>query len=169
MWWNVGIILYLYTLKRKSMDAFIGTIDAKTDVKGRVFVPASFRKILQSAGESCLVLRKDVYQDCLVLTPEKIWKEELNKLRERLNEWDEEEQHLFRQFSWLVEVLELDSNGRILIPKKYLLMANISNTVCFVGMNRAIELWNPDLLTKSMLSAEDLKSRVKKFLGSKQA
>jgi len=69
----------------------------------------------------------------------------------------------------LVEVLELDSNGRILIPKKYLLMANISNTVCFVGMNRAIELWNPDLLTKSMLSAEDLKSRVKKFLGSKQA
>ena len=151
------------------MDPFIGTINAKADVKGRVFVPASFRKILQSSEESRLILRKDVYQDCLVLSPEKIWKEELNKLRERLNEWDEEEQHLFRQFAWMVEVLELDSNGRILIPKKYLQMANISGAVCFVGMNKTIELWNPDRLVKSMMSAEDLKSRVKKVLGSKQA
>ena len=149
------------------MDAFIGTVNAKTDVKGRVFVPASFRKILQLSEESRLILRKDVYQDCLVLAPEKIWKEELNALQERLNKWDEEEQHLFRQFSWLVEILELDSTGRILIPKKYLQMANISNTVCFVGMNHFIELWNPDQLAKSMMSAEDLKSRVKQFLGSK--
>ena len=149
------------------MDAFIGTVNAKTDVKGRVFVPASFRKILQLSGESRLILRKDVYQDCLVLSPEKIWKDELNALQERLNKWDEEEQHLFRQFSWLVETLELDSTGRILIPKKYLQMANISNSVCFVGMNHTIELWNPDLLAESMMSVEDLKSRVKQFLGSK--
>ncbi|MCL1933632.1 MAG: cell division/cell wall cluster transcriptional repressor MraZ [Candidatus Azobacteroides sp.] len=151
------------------MDAFIGTINAKTDVKGRVFVPASFRKILQSSGEAHLVLRKDVYQDCLILYPEKVWKEELNRLRARLNEWDEEEQHLFRQFSWLVESLDLDSNGRILIPKKYLQMARISNAICFVGMNTTIELWNPDQLAESMLSAEDLKSRVKKLLSSKPA
>jgi len=150
------------------MDPFIGTIDAKTDEKGRVFVPASFRKILQASGETRLVLRKDVYQDCLVLSPEKVWTEVLNKLRERLNEWDEEEQHLFRQFSWLVELLELDSNGRILIPKKYLLMANISGSVCFVGMNQTIELWNPEQLAVSFMSAENLKSRVKKFLGSGQ-
>jgi MraZ protein len=151
------------------MDVFIGTIDAKTDSKGRAFVPASFRKILQSSGESRLILRKDVYQDCLILYPETVWKEELNKLRTRLNEWDEEEQHLFRQFSWLVESLELDASGRILIPKKYLQMAHISNIVCFVGMNLTIELWNPDLLAKSMLSADDLKNRVKKLLGTKAA
>ena len=149
------------------MDAFIGTVNAKTDVKGRVFVPASFRKILQLSGESRLILRKDVYQNCLVLAPEKIWKDELNMLQARLNKWDEEEQHLFRQFSWMVEILELDSTGRILIPKKYLQMADISNTVCFVGMNHIIELWNPDQLAESMMSAEDLKSRVKQFLGSK--
>ena len=150
------------------MDAFIGTIDAKTDVKGRVFVPALFRKILQSSGESRLILRKDVYKDCLILYPEKIWKEELIKLRSRLNQWDEEEQQLFRQFSLLVENLELDSTGRILIPKKYLQMATISNTICFVGMTQAIELWNPDALAKSKLSVEDMRSLVKKLLGSKQ-
>jgi MraZ protein len=149
------------------VDTFIGTIRAKADAKGRVFVPATFRKILQSSGETCLVLRKDIYQDCLVLFPETIWKEELKKLQERLNQWDEEEQHLFRQFSILVEVLEIDSNGRILIPKDYLRMASISDTVCFVGMNKVIELWSPDLLVNSMMNAEELKNRVRKFLSSK--
>lgn len=149
------------------MDVFIGTIDAKIDMKGRAFVPASFRKILQSAGESSLILRKDVYQDCLVLYPENIWKEEFGKLRMRLNEYNDEEQSLFRQFSWLVESLEMDSSGRILIPKKYLQMANITHTICFVGMNKTIELWNPEQLAKSMLSPEEFKSKVKKLLGSK--
>ena len=149
------------------MDKFIGNIDAKTDAKGRVFVPAAFRKILQSSGEPRLVLRKDVYQDCLILYPESIWKEELDKLRARLNEWDEAEQHLFRQFSWLVESVELDSNGRILIPKKYLQIAGISNEVCFVGMNFTIEIWNPVKLANSMLSVEAFKGSVKKLLGSK--
>jgi MraZ protein len=149
------------------MDAFIGTIDAKTDAKGRAFVPASFRKILQASGESRLILRKDLYKDCLVLYPEKTWKEELNNLRLKLNQWDEEEQELFRQLSWLVENVELDSNGRILIPKKYLQMASISHTVCFFGMNQSIELWSPEQLAKSMMSPEDLKKRAKKLLGSK--
>ena len=161
------VLLYSDINNCQKMDTFIGTINAKTDAKGRVFVPASFRKILQSSGEARLIVRKDVHQDCLVLSPETLWKEELNKLQERLNPWDEEEQHLFRQFAWLVEILEIDSTGRILIPKKYLQMAKISNTVCFVGVNHSIELWNPDQLTKSMMSAEDLKSRVKKFLSSK--
>ena len=46
---------------------FLGNIEAKTDSKGRVFLPAIFRKVLQGAGEEVLVLRKDVHQRCLVL------------------------------------------------------------------------------------------------------
>ena len=45
---------------------FLGNIEAKVDAKGRVFIPANFRKILAEGGEERLVLRKDVYQDCLV-------------------------------------------------------------------------------------------------------
>ena len=46
---------------------FLGNSEAKTDAKGRVFFPAVFRKQLQTAAEECLILRKDTYQDCLVL------------------------------------------------------------------------------------------------------
>jgi len=149
------------------MNSFIGTIHAKTDAKGRVFVPASFRKTLQSTGDSCLILRKDIHQNCLVLHPEKAWEEELNKLQERLNDWgDEESLQTFRMISTLVEVVELDSNGRILIPKKYLQSANISNAVCFVGMNKFIEIWSADQLDKVIMNSDDLKSHVRKFLSN---
>ena len=51
---------------------FLGNSEAKTDAKGRVFFPAVFRKQLQTAAEECLILRKDTYQDCLVLYPESV-------------------------------------------------------------------------------------------------
>ena len=58
---------------------FLGHIEAKTDVKGRVFFPAVFRKVLQASGEENLVLRKDIFQDCLVLYPESVWNEQMDR------------------------------------------------------------------------------------------
>jgi len=169
---NFGIlwgIYYLYAviqLVEKNMDSFSGTIHAKTDVKGRVFVPATFRKILQSSGEMRLKLRKDVYKDCLILCLESTWKFMMDDLGQRLNPWNEEEQELFRSISADVDNVELDSSGRILIPKDYLRRANISNSVCFVGMNNQIEIWSSDKLNKILLNTDDLKSHVRKFLSN---
>ena len=69
------------------MIRFLGNIEAKTDAKGRVFIPATFRKQLQGAGEERLVLRKDVFQDCLVLYPESVWFATQEQLRQRLSKW----------------------------------------------------------------------------------
>lgn len=49
------------------MLQFLGNIEAKIDAKARIFVPAAFRKILQSADQNTLILRKDIFQNCLVL------------------------------------------------------------------------------------------------------
>ena len=51
---------------------FLGNIEAKTDAKGRVFLPSVFRKVLQASGEELLVLRKDIDQKCLVIYPESV-------------------------------------------------------------------------------------------------
>ena len=48
---------------------FLGNIEAKTDAKGRAFLPAVFRKVLNASGEESLVLRKDIFEPCLVLSP----------------------------------------------------------------------------------------------------
>ena len=45
---------------------FLGNIEARTDAKGRAFLPSVFRKALQMSGEETLVLRKDVFQECFI-------------------------------------------------------------------------------------------------------
>ena len=78
------------------MIRFLGNIEAKTDAKGRVFIPATFRKQLQGEGEERLVLRKDVFQDCLVLYPESVWFATQEQLRQRLSKWNARQQAVFR-------------------------------------------------------------------------
>jgi len=150
------------------MERFIGNIDAKADAKGRISVPAVFRKILHSAGEMRLIMRNDVYQDCLVLHPAHKWQDELADLRSRLNKWDDKEQNIFRTFQYNVEELEMDAIGRILIPKRYLQMVNIKSEVRFIGVDYTIEIWNKDNLKKTVLNPDDFRKSVKEVLGSKQ-
>lgn len=149
------------------MGAFLGNIEAKTDTKGRVFIPSAFRKQLQEEGVERLVLRKDVYQDCLVLYPENVWFATQNELRARLNPWNPTEQNIFRQFVSDAEIMTPDSNGRILIPKRYLVMAGIKNEVRFIGMDSTIELWAKEKAEQPFLSADELSTALQQTLGRK--
>ncbi len=121
---------------------FIGTIEAKADAKGRVFLPAAFRKVIQSSGDEMLVLRKDVFQPCLVLYTETVWNEQMDALRNRLNRWNAQHQQIFRQFVSDAEMVALDSNGRFLLPKRFFKELGLGQDVRFVGMGDTIEIWN---------------------------
>ena len=77
---------------------FLGTIEAKIDAKGRAFLPAIFRKQLQMGGEERLVMRKDVFQSCLVLYPESVWNTQMDQMRSQLSRWNKRQQQVFRKF-----------------------------------------------------------------------
>lgn len=138
---------------------FLGNIEAKMDAKGRAFLPAVFRKMLQSGSNGTtdvrLVLRKDVFQPCLVLYPESVWNEQMDALRQRLNRWNKQHQQVFRQFVSEVEVLTLDGNGRFLVPKRYLRMADIDQDVKFVGMGDTIEIWSCQQAEQHQMNPEE--------------
>ena len=120
---------------------FIGKTDAKLDSKGRVFLPATFRKELQGSAAEKLVLRKDVFSDCLVLYPDNIWNDQMETLRSKLNRWNKAHQQVFRQFVAEAEIVQLDASGRILLPKRCIQAVNIMQDVVFVGMGDTIEIW----------------------------
>lgn len=143
---------------------FLGNIEAKIDTKGRVFVPAAFRKILQSSSQNTLILRKDIFQDCLVLYPFDVWEEEVSKLRSRLSRWNKAEQSLFRQFVVDAERLEMDANGRILLPKRYCQMTNIVSDVRFLGVDNTIEIWANEMLEKTLVPADDFSTRIQALM-----
>lgn len=120
---------------------FLGNIEARLDAKGRVFLPASFRKVLQGAGGDGMVIRKDVFQECLVLYPERVWNEQMDSLRQRLSRWDKAQQQVYRQFVSEVEPVALDGNGRFLISRRCMRQAGIEQEVRFIGMGDTIEIW----------------------------
>lgn len=145
---------------------FLGNIEAKIDTKARVFVPAAFRKILQSSGEATLILRKDIFQDCLILYPQQVWEEEVSQLRSRLNRWDKSQQQLFRQFVVDAERVEMDANGRILIPKRYIQMLNIESDLVFLGVDNTIEIWTREALNSTMISGDDFSMQIQQLMSS---
>lgn len=161
------IILYLYNqiaYNAVFMINFLGNIEAKLDTKARVFVPASFRKILQTSGENELILRKDLFQDCLVLYPLSVWEEEVAQLRSRLSRWDKIQQQLFRQFVVDAERLEMDANGRILIPKRCQQMIGIETEIRFLGVDNTIEIWTKEGLEKTLMPSEEFGTEIQRLM-----
>lgn len=142
----------------------IGNIEAKIDVKGRAFLPAVFRKVLQAAGEERLVMRKDIHQSCLVLYPESVWNEQMDALRARLNRWNSQHQQVFRQFVSEVEVLTLDGNGRFLISKRYQRMAQIEQDIKFVGMGDTIEIWSSKQAEEAQMKPEEFSAAIENLM-----
>ena len=147
---------------------FLGNIEAKVDAKGRAFLPAVFRKILQVAGEERLVMRKDVFQQCLVLYPESVWNAQMDEVRQRLNRWNKQHQQVYRQFVSEVELLTLDGNGRFLIPKRYQRMAAIEQDVKFIGMGDTIEIWGAEQAERGQMAPEEFGAALEELMGEQE-
>ena len=147
---------------------FLGNIEAKTDAKGRAFLPAVFRKVLNASGEESLVLRKDIFEPCLVLYPESVWNERMDALRKRLSRWSRRDQMIYRQYVTDVEMITLDGNGRILIPKRYLKMANIDQQIRFTGMDDCIEIWANSENNEPFMSAEEFSKAMEETMGTEE-
>ena len=143
------------------MQTFIGNIEARLDEKGRIFVPASYRKILAESESKRIVMRRDTDNECLMFYPEHIWNEKVEQMRQVLDEWDPEDQLLLMQFMADAEFLEPDGQGRILLQKKNLDTIGAQNDVLFVGMLNRFALWTPENFANKRLSQAELAARLR--------
>ena len=143
------------------MQTFIGNIEARLDEKGRIFVPASYRKILAESESKRIVMRRDTDNECLMFYPEHIWNEKVEQMRQVLDEWDPEDQLLLMQFMADAEFLEPDGQGRILLQKKNLETIGAQNDVLFVGMLNRFALWTPENFANKRLSQTELAARLR--------
>ncbi|MBP5742019.1 MAG: cell division/cell wall cluster transcriptional repressor MraZ [Paludibacteraceae bacterium] len=135
------------------MMIFIGNIEAKADDKGRVFVPAVYRKQLN--GDQTVVVRKDPDNKCLMVYPRSVWEAKVEMLKSGLNEWDPQDQMILMQFVSDAICLDVDAQGRILIPRKYLDEIGLKNDALFVGSVDRFALWAKDVFESSKMDAAD--------------
>lgn len=142
------------------MSTFIGNSEAKLDAKGRVFVPSAYRKLLPEAERERLVMRIDPDNACLVLYPEGVWNRKVADFKEKLDEWNPEDQMLLMQFVSDAEWLDIDAQGRVLLPKRYLQQIGASSSVLFVGMLDRMAVWDKAAYGQSRMSSAEFAKRL---------
>lgn len=165
-WGIVDRIYYLcneFFFKKVHMR-FVGNTEAKVDAKGRAFLPATFRKVLQASGDERLMLRQHVHEKCLVVYPESVWNERMDTLKKQLNLWNKSHQNLFRQFVSQAEEVSLDGNGRLLISKRLLEVAGIQQSIRFIGIDDTIEIWADGNMEKTFKEDEEFGSELENIM-----
>ena len=73
---------------------------------------------------------------------------------------------IYRQFVTDVETITLDGNGRFLIPKRYIKMANIEQQIRFTGMDDCIEIWATESEEQPFMSAEEFSKAMEETMGT---
>lgn len=149
------------------MSTFIGKYDAKADVKGRIFIPSAYRKLLPDGEREKVVMRRDAENECMILYPEHVWNAKVEQLKATLDEWNPADQMLLMQFVADAEWLDIDSQGRVLIAKRHLQSISVENSeLLFVGMIDRFAVWGKNRYEQSKMSqtefAKTLKERTMK-------
>lgn len=171
MWGKVGKYQkFLVTLHPnfEIMTTFIGNIEARLDEKGRIFIPAAYRKTILEQDSRRLVLRRDPENECLIFYPEAVWNEKVEQLRSELDEWNPEDELLLMQFMSDAEFLEPDNQGRVLLQKRNLEQIGAQQDVVFVGMLNKFALWAPSKFAEKKLSQQEFAALLKQKMQRKQ-
>lgn len=147
------------------MITFIGDYNCKLDVKGRITFPASLKKQLGSTSDGRFVVKKDIFEKCLVLFPIKEWERQNAIIRSKVNPYNKDHNKFLRNFYRGSAEVILDSSNRILIPKRLLDLVDISKETILAGQDGKIEIWSKDLYESVEQSNDDFASLAEKIMG----
>ncbi len=147
------------------MATFIGDYPCKVDVKGRIILPMAFKKQMPTAAQDHFVVRKDIFENCLVLYALDDWNRQLEKIRKRINPYNREHNMFLRNFFKGTAELSLDSNNRMLIPKRLLDIIGAERDVVLAGEDGRIEIWSASVYDTIGMPADDFANLAEKLLG----
>lgn len=123
------------------MPAFSGKYYYSIDPKGRVIIPSPFREIISSNYSTKLYVTNDVFDKCLHVYPQEEWQRLEEKVRQ-LPQLLEEVKYYKRRVIASAQEVEIDKQGRILIPAALREDAGLNTDIAIVGQIDKIELWD---------------------------
>lgn len=125
----------------------MGEYHHSLDEKGRLIVPAKFREGL---GERCVVTRG--LDRCLFVYPLSEWKVVEEKLKQ-LPVTQRDARAFARFFFSGATDVELDKQGRIMLPASLREYAGFVRDVVVIGVSTRVELWAKEVWEEYMAEA----------------
>jgi MraZ protein len=135
------------------LNTIIGTYECKADAKGRLMLPVALKNQLASSLQDGFVLKRSVFQQCLELYPMAEWNLMMQKIN-KLNRFNKKHNDFIRRFTVGVRMVEIDSTGRLLVPKDLAVFASIVSNVVLSSAVNIVEIWDKDLYEKAIDDAD---------------
>lgn len=136
--------------------SFIGDFDCRADAKNRIVLPAAFKREFEGRQEVRMVMRKDIYEDCLVIYPYDVWEDMMATLRAKLNPYNRRHAQFLRESQRATAEAQLDANGRLLVPQRLLDIIGAQKELTLLGGGDHIELWDKQRRMETSISGEEL-------------
>jgi MraZ protein len=147
------------------MATFIGDYTCKVDLKGRIILPMTFKKQMPSGAQDHFVVRKDIFENCLVLYSIEDWNRQLEQIRSRINPYNREHNMFMRNFFKGTAELSLDNNNRLLVPRRLMDLIDAERDVVLAGQDGRIEIWAAAYYEKIDMRSDDFADLAEKLMG----
>lgn len=130
----------------EALTGFYGQYQTTLDDKGRFALPAKLRHVTGPDGapilDGTIILNRGL-EGCLSIYPENEWSAIQNRLSS-LDFTNQDFRYFSRRFYSGVSPVTPDKNGRVLVPQHLIAEADLKKELLILGVNRWIEVWNPD-------------------------
>ncbi len=113
------------------------------DAKGRMAIPTRIRESLAASCDGRLMLTAHTQERCLLVYPEPEWKEKLPTIQ-KLPTLDPAARRIQRLWIGYATPVDMDGNGRILVPPTLRSFASLDKKLMLVGLGDKLELWDED-------------------------
>lgn len=133
--------------------SYQGTYYYSVDHKGRIAVPAKFRKVLLPEADSTYVVTKG-FDKCLSLYSLDQWMDFADSLA-KLPKTKKRSRNVVRWFMANAERVQVDSQGRIKIPQHLLKYAGVKKDAVIIGVYDRMEIWNRKDYEENALAVEE--------------
>ena len=120
------------------MQNFVGSFSCTLDSKGRLMIPAKFRRLIPEDGGEVLVVSK-AKEKCLNLYPLNEWSGVIARLHSLPP--GPKKRNLIRFYSDKSQTLNLDKAGRVAIPAHFIAMIGNTRKVVVIGALTYLEIW----------------------------
>ena len=145
------------------MAFFTSEHECKLDAKGRLVLPSRLKSVLPVASKKSIIIRKG-FEPNLIIYPLHEFQNIYTRINS-LNEFSSEQRKLKRNLFSSISQVDLDSNGRFLLPKSMISHTGLEKDVILVGMGNVIELWSPDNYKKYLINdANEFSKLAQKYL-----
>ena len=113
------------------------------DPKGRMAIPSRVRDALMESCGGSLVVTAHTQDRCLLVYPEPEWLTLLPQI-EALPSFNKVSQRTKRILIGYASNVDIDTNGRILVPPTLRDYASLDKKMMLVGQGKKLELWSEE-------------------------